>query len=332
MKRCLDEGVLQAYLDGELSRELAVETAEHLAACALCAASLAEAEGEGTFLAAAFAPDESVNVPTEQLRARINAAVARLEPLHETRQARTPGGWSLSALLAPLSSLFTLQPQRAAAFAGLLAVVVFAAVFFTIRNPSPDKPSGGRQVAGGGTTNQSTPPNPGTDQFAQADKSPTVRTDENERGNGDGNLNPNAVEPGSLVAVNKAGNNFGPVASNVNYERTRQPKRKATSAPKAVTVAPAEQPLPGEKDYEQAIASLSKAINAGGDAVLKPQMRADYERSVAVLDKAIEETRRVARRNPKDRDAVEYLMSSYQSKVELLTTVADQAQVAALGR
>ncbi len=51
-----------------------------------------------------------------------------------------------------------------------------------------------------------------------------------------------------------------------------------------------------------------------------------------MLYKAIEETRRVARRNPKDRDAVEYLMSSYQSKVELFTTVADQAQVAALGR
>jgi hypothetical protein len=117
-----------------------------------------------------------------------------------------------------------------------------------------------------------------------------------------------------------------------NYERPRQPKRTATNAPKAVTVAPSDKPLPGEKDYEQAIASLSRAISAGGDAVLKPQVRAEYERSVAVLDKAIEETRRVARRNPKDRDAVEYLMSSYQSKVELLTTVADQAQVAALGR
>ena len=66
--------------------------------------------------------------------------------------------------------------------------------------------------------------------------------------------------------------------------------------------------------------------------MLKPQVRAQYERNLAVLDKAIEETRLVARRNPKDKDAVDFLMSAYQSKVELLTTVADQAQVAALGR
>lgn len=311
MKRCLDEGGWQAYLDGELSQESALEAAEHLAACERCAASLAEAEAEGAFLSAAFAPDEAISVPTEQLRARINAAVARLEPQTETR---APGGWSLSALLAPLTSLLTFQPQRAAAFAGLLAVVVFAAVFFTMQKPSPDKPSGGQQVAGGGATTSQTPPNPGSDSVAGVVPAPTVQT------------------PVVTPVINPLSEKGGGGAVAAKYERPRQPKRKATSEAKAVTVAPTEQPLPGEKDYEQAIASLSRAINAGGDAVLKPQVRAEYERNLAVLDKAIEETRRVARRNPKDRDAVDFLMSSYQSKVELLTTVADQAQVATLGR
>ncbi len=312
MKRCLDEGVLQAYMDGELSQESALEAAEHLAACERCAAFVAEAEGEGAFLAAAFAPDESLSVPTEQLRARINAAVARLEPQGQT-QARTPGGWSLSALLAPLTSLLTFQPQRAAAFAGLLAVVIFAAVFFSVQKPSIDRPAGQGQLAGGGTATPPTPPNNNSDQRAEVGE-----TGDNEKGNGV-----------SEVAINEKGNG---VAVPASYTRPRQPKRRATNALKATSVAPSEQPLPGEKDYEQAIASLSRAISAGGDAVLKPQARADYERTIAVLDKAIEETRRVARRNPKDRDAVDFLMSSYQSKVELLTTVADQAQVAALGR
>lgn len=324
MKRCLDEGVLQAYMDGELSQELAVETAEHLAACERCAASLAEAEGEGVLLAAAFAPDESVTVPTEQLRARISAAVARLEPANETRAGR-PGGWSLSALLAPLTSLFTLQPQRAAAaFAGLLAVVVFTAVFFTIQKPSPDKSSGGRQLAGGGTTTTTpTPPNNNSEQRAEVIDAPIVRTDDDGKGE---------VGDPDEVAVNDNGDGINRIVVPAKYERERRPRRETARAANAVPVSPSEQPLAGEKDYEQAIASLSRAISAGGDAVLKPQVRAEYERSVAVLDKAIEETRRVARRNPKDRDAVEYLMSAYQSKVELLTTVADQAQVAALGR
>ena len=90
--------------------------------------------------------------------------------------------------------------------------------------------------------------------------------------------------------------------------------------------------MPGEKNYREAIASLEVAVKAGGDAVLNPSARIEYERNIAVLDRAIEETRRVALRNPKDKDAVSFLMAAYQSKVELLTTVADQTQVAALGR
>ena len=90
--------------------------------------------------------------------------------------------------------------------------------------------------------------------------------------------------------------------------------------------------LPGEKDYQTAIASLEKTIKMGGDATLRPAVRVDYERNLAILDSAINQTRQVAARNPKDKDAVGFLMSVYQSKVELLTKVADQAQVAALGR
>ena len=102
-----------------------------------------------------------------------------------------------------------------------------------------------------------------------------------------------------------------------------------------MTTTPAEtkeQALPGEKDYQSAIASLEKTIKMGGDASLKPALRVDYERNLAILDGAIAQTRQVAARNPKDKDAVGFLMSAYQSKVELLTKVADQAQVAALGR
>jgi hypothetical protein len=90
--------------------------------------------------------------------------------------------------------------------------------------------------------------------------------------------------------------------------------------------------LPGEKDYQTAIASLEKTIKIGGDAVLRPAVRVEYERNLAILDNAIAQTRQVAAKDPKDNDAVGFLMSAYQSKVELLTSVADQAQIAALAR
>ncbi|MBA3243159.1 MAG: zf-HC2 domain-containing protein [Acidobacteria bacterium] len=308
MKRCLDEAVLQAYLDGELSGDAALETQAHLAACSQCAAALNAAEGEGAFLAAAFAPDDSVNVPTVQLRARIDAAVARLDAQPETN-ARPSGGWNFGALLASFTSLLTFTPQRAAGFAGMLSCVVLAALFFSIQKPSPAPNSPAQEEHMAFVTQPPAQPKDGSANVEVKD-APTAPTPEINRS-------------GVPIQVAK-----------FNRPHASKPRVKAApvASSLAAPVASKAQPLPGEKDYEQAIASLSTAISHGGDAVLKPQVRAQYERNLAVLDKAIEETRLVARRNPKDKDAVDFLMSAYQSKIELLTTVADQAQVAALGR
>ena len=300
MKRCLDEAVLQAYLDGELSGDAALETQTHLSACGHCAAALSTAEGEGAFLAAAFAPDDSVNVPTVQLRARIDAAVARLDAQPETN-ARLSGGWNFGALLASFTSLLTFSPQRAAGFAGMLSCVVLAAVFFSIQKPSP------------------APNSPAQEEHMAFVTQPPAQTED-----GSANVEVRDVPTAPTPEINRSG---VPIQV-AKFNRPHASKPRVKAAP----VASKAQPLPGEKDYEQAIASLSTAISHGGDAVLKPQVRAQYERNLAVLDKAIEETRLVARRNPKDKDAVDFLMSAYQSKIELLTTVADQAQVAALGR
>src|ERR1051325_8920949 len=95
--RHLDEGIIQAYIDGELSQEHAAATAAHLAACETCSATLAEALDESSFFATAFAPDESVNVPTAALRARVNVAVAQLEASTEPKQQHSQG-WSFSTL------------------------------------------------------------------------------------------------------------------------------------------------------------------------------------------------------------------------------------------
>ena len=114
-KRCLDEGLLQAYIDGELSQDRTAEAAAHIAACDECASALAGVENENSFFAAAFAPDESISVPTEILRSRIGAAVAQLEDSKGLNQGRS-GGWSFNGFLASLSGLFSFTPQRAAGF------------------------------------------------------------------------------------------------------------------------------------------------------------------------------------------------------------------------
>jgi Putative zinc-finger len=303
MRRCLDEGLLQAYLDGELSQEQTREAAAHVAACESCAAALAEAEGESAFFAAAFAPDDSVRVPSEVLRSRISAAVAQFEAEKEAGRARKPGR-SFGGFLASLSGLFTFTPQGAAAFASVLAVVALAFIYFAVtRQPGKsanNKPQIARNVG----------------------NAPPVAT-------------PEAAKPSDEVKSIDGGGEQAPKVTKiipVSGKRSGGGRVLHTRTPAPSPKAAAPELLPGEKDYQTAIASLEKTIKLGGDATLRPAVRVKYERDLALLDSAIKETRRVAAENPKDKDAAGFLMSVYQSKVELLTKVADQAQVAALGR
>lgn len=304
-RKCLDEGIIQAYLDGELGRDEARAAAAHLAACEECAALLASAEQETAFFAAAFAPDAHAAVPTELLRARITAAVAQLEAAPE---APRPRGWSLGALLAPLGGLFNFTPQRAAAFASLLVVVAAAFVFYSVRR-------------------QSTQPAASHDEVARVETPAAPVAEVSEPA-----VEPEKVESTAPVVQPSPAKHARVV--NASAPRRAASKRPPASATPAETATqPKAEPLvPGEKNYQEAIASLKKVVEAGGDASLSPKARIEYERNIALLDRAIEETRRVALRNPKNRDAVGFLMSAYQSKVELLSAVADQTQVAAIGR
>lgn len=301
---CLEEGLLQAYMDGELSPEATASAAAHLARCEACADALASAAADNDFLSAALGPDEVLNVPTAALRARLNAAVAQLEAAPEPSRSRR---WNLGALLAPLSGIFSLTPARAAAFASVLAVVAFAAVFLSVQKRATEErpgPSAGQMASTGAAPEASRPVAVVPSETTNATNPPVAS-------------GPAVAEKGVKV-----------VNTSVKRERAATPRRagsevKRESAPEL---------LPGEKGYVEAIASLSKTVELGGDAVLRPAARADYERNLAVVDQAIAETRRVARQNPRDPEAVSFLLSAYQSKVDLLSTVAEQAQVATLGR
>jgi Putative zinc-finger len=319
-KRCLDEGLLQAYMDGELSGERAAEAASHIAACVACSAALAEAENESAFFSAAFAADDSLAVPSEVLRSRIGAAVAQLESQQETGRRRSDG-WSFGGFLASLTGLFTLTPQRAAAFASVLVAVAAGVIYFAVIRPqgANERGQGSKQIAGNNSRpSDNTRPTAPTEGAPAPGVKPVVGGDSGP-----------AVDKGTLLATEK-GN--GKASTSKASHTIRRAEGVEGGRPKSPTTETKEQMLPGEKDYQTAIASLEKTIKLGGDASLKPALRVEYERNIAILDSAIEQTRQVAAKNPKDSDAVGFLMSVYQSKVELLTKVADQAQVAALGR
>jgi hypothetical protein len=308
MRECLDEGLIQSYADGELSLEMTEAVAMHIAACATCAAVVSEAEQETAMMAAAFAPEMSLSVPTVRLRERLDTAIAELQPTApvatETEGSRLRA-W-LTSLFAPLS----FAPRQAVSFASLLAVLAFALIFSTIwlRRSGPEYAREARTAQ------------PFAVSIHEIKVQETSAPVENPKINEGGVVAVKVrTEKRGLRIQNKEGG-FPIVPWNNGLTATNKP------APPKDTL------LPGERSYLTAIASLTTTLEASGDAALKPSLRAEYERNLAVVDQAIEVTRRAAQSNPKDEDAATFLLAAYQSKVDLLNTVADQVRLSASGR
>ena len=119
-----------------------------------------------------------------------------------------------------------------------------------------------------------------------------------------------------------------PFTPRLNGGTTAAAADDSNANPVAATTTPREPVLEDEKTYLSSIASLSTAIEAGGAEAMTPTLRAEYERNLAVVNQAIVSSRMAARRNPQDTDAKEFLRAAYQNKVELLSAIADQSQLA----
>jgi hypothetical protein len=293
---CLDEGILQSYYDGELEPSMLEHVASHLASCAGCEQLARSVESEIELATAAFSAEMSLPVPTERLRARLDEAIAGLQPqqviVSESATTR------LRAWFASLAASFNLTPTRAMGFASIAALLVLAAVVGGIVMRGREADTG----------------------FVAANVS------QNDAGdlNFNGKEIPETVLTPAPIQKAKLGSRRSPVKSDSRGGVIPDPNAVA------VTVAP--KALPGEKNYLNAIALLSDAIEANGESTLKPTLLADYKRNLAVVDQAITATQRTARTNPKSADAAEMLYAAYQSKLELLSAVAEQSQPLVGGR
>jgi hypothetical protein len=273
MKECLDAGMLQAYLDGELSGEPAEKTASHLTSCKTCADAAREMQNEMSLVATVLAPEFEVNVPTERLRSRIEDAIAELQPgfVH----ARS----SSSSWLQKFADLFAVTPQRAfryAALAVVLVAIVALGVFYLKRSEVPR----GLEIANRQDPSKGVAPAPSSAPLP----SPVEKPEQ------------------TLVVDYAPGKNLKPT-----------PRRENERRPALI---------PGEQDYLKTIAALDATIKSDTQ-LMRPAIQVEYEHSLAVVNQAIANTRGAAQKNPKDPDTAKFMFSAYQSKVDLLTQVAD---------
>jgi len=285
MTRCLDEAKLQSYFDGELSIDMMESVTSHLASCTTCAAAARELEEESALVISALAAEFETSVPTGRLRERIDVAVLgdRLAVAEATQKT--------SGLAGFFSGLLNFGTQRTLGYASLAVVMAFAAIFAVVKlNSTPDEP----------VVSKNQP------KETVAVVNPPAKTD-------DKAATTVSTEPTTISAPAKA-------SGNGTKGRFQQVKYTQSSAPKPAT-APVKL-LPGERSYLQTIAKLDSTIKSN-EKDMRPALQVEYQRNLAVVDRAIAATRSAAKSNPNDPDAADFMFAAYQSKVDLLNTIAD---------
>jgi anti-sigma factor RsiW len=282
MIRCLDEGKLQSYFDGELPIEMMESVTSHLASCVTCAAAARELEEESAFVMSALATEFEASVPTERLRERINEAVLgdRLAIAQSTQKAGGLAGF--------FSGLLNFGTQRTLGYASLAVVLAFAAIVAVVKMRTTTTPT---QVDK--TNTQAGKQQPENNAVAQA--SADRASDE---------------IPEVKLPPRETLKNYVPVRYNKPVPASASPK------PAQVKL------IPGERSYLQAIARLDSTIKSNKKN-MRPGLQVEYERNLAVVDRAIAATRSAAKSNPNDPDAADFMFAAYQSKVDLLNTIAD---------
>jgi hypothetical protein len=192
-----------------------------------------------------------------------------------------------SGLAAFFSGLLNFGTQRTLGFASLAVVLAFAAIIGAVmmRNKPAEPVTAPTQVA---TTvpSKANPP--------QATTTP---------------VDVQNTAPTPIVASMPTTRSGGTVRPN------------RTSTPSALKLQPVKL-FPGERSYLQTIAKLDSTIKSNKKA-MRPSLQVEYERNLAVVDRAIAATRSAAKSNPNDPDAADFMFAAYQSKVDLLNTIAD---------
>jgi hypothetical protein len=286
MTRCLDEAKLQSYFDGELSIDLMESVTSHLASCTTCAAAARELEEESALVMSALAAEFETSVPTERLRERIDAAVLgeRLTVAEATQKN--------SGLAAFFSGLLNFGTQRTLGYASLAVVVAFAAIFAVVKlNSTPSSVNNTQPNSSVAVVN--TPATP----------SEKVAT---------------PVSTGSTAPIDiSTPKKPSRIVNKPSYQLA---KYQPSATPKSVQ-APVKL-LPGERSYLQTIAKLDSTIKSNQKS-MRPALQVEYARNLAVVDRAIAATRSAAKSNPNDPDAADFMFAAYQSKVDLLNTIAD---------
>jgi anti-sigma factor RsiW len=283
MRECLDEGTLQGYFDGELSSRATENVAAHLASCGACASTATEIQNEIALLSTALEPEFAMTVPSAHLRSRIDEAIVGLNE-DRNQRAVEPNPRSWFNFGKPFAGFPSLAFSYGAAAAIVLAVITIGILYLNRSTSTPQVNEARNVVPAPVSGSETTKP--------MSSRKPDSTTDSTSA----------PIDDPRLV--------------NASYVPKRIAPRSSTNNEAGANL------LPGERDYIKTIAALEARVKSN-DQPLRAGVEVEYEHNLALVDQAIAQTRVAAQKNPKDRDAAEFMLSAYQSKVELMTQIAD---------
>ncbi|MFT3744495.1 MAG: zf-HC2 domain-containing protein [Pyrinomonadaceae bacterium] len=287
---CLDIGIVQAFLDSELSHDETARVSAHIATCDNCALMLAEAEEESAFVFPVLAREMDTLVPTQRLWNKINDSIK----VEKQNQPFWEKAWAF--LRISLAS-----PSMVAAASLLL---VFGIVGVLWINKARTDVNTVATVTNRPVVKQSDP-TPVIDKTSDKASDPVT-----------------APSTAAVTEPEKAA--FKPERA-IYRPETKRPA--VTDADRTPVVSNGY--MPGEESYVKTIATLGKTVEETKGDVLRPSERIAYERDMALVNDTIAKMKTEVKRNPKNETAKQILYSSYQNKIDLLNSVAQKEELVA---
>ncbi len=294
--------VLEEYFDGELAESQSRQTAAHLATCATCAEAYAGLQREQEL----FMHYERDVAVTPQLWHGVQARIAGEQA--EQRPVAAPFGarlraWFAAAMIAPRFS-----PALTAALVAVAIALTVGVMKFTTKRESPNT-----NIAAA----QSPTPAVNAQQNATPSPQPSI-----------GQTTPEQLKQ-AAIAVNQS------AAKPRLDERAPKKVERAIKLPltngglqyQQAAARQTHEPTPddlvkdAEAKYQKAIEILNRDV-ARRQSPLDAETRARYDDTLKSLDRTIAETRRVARGRDNDPVAVQYMLTAYAKKVEVLREMA----------
>jgi hypothetical protein len=300
MKKCLDIGTIQAFLDGETAPQTSVSVSNHVAACDNCALLMSDAEEQSSAVFSILEREMNSMVPTQRLWTKINETI-------EVEKARTPFWKRAYDVIA----LYLATPSMAAACGLLVVVGLLAVVWSGSDNGSIDMAKNPRENREQ-LTSPNTLPEPARPTVTEVT---TYETTD--------------MTPGPLNASTREGDaprviraDHRDSDNSINGNRIRQ-RGDEMARPMNLMY------LPGEESYIKTINELKASVEDQKDLVLSPSSRVDFERDLAVVDDAIRRMKGVVAKDPNNQAARQVLYAAYQDKIDILNSVGQREELIA---